>query len=283
MNLLVNADEESIPLGLLFAKTFGAGVAVLESADTAGRGTAAVAKFSDAGIEVELIQRKSDWLRALQVATRAFAYDLAIVGNMWRRGVTGLVFGSLPRALLAEVRSDLLIVRKPRTQIARILIAVSTGPAQKQVLRWGGMIAGGFNARPVLFHATEPMPAMFGGLAGADESIARFIRSKTPEARAFQAAAETLRSRKLEPESKLAHGAVEEELVAEARAGNYDLIVLGSSYSATRSSRWLMQRVTQSVVKHAPCPVLVARASSVSTVSTDKRINGSTDQQRISR
>lgn len=272
MNFLVNADEDSIALGLMFAKTFGAGVAVLESADTTGSGAAAVAKFTEAGIEVELIQRKSDWLRALRVATRAFAYDLAIVGNMWRRGVSGLVFGSLPRALLADVRSDLLITRRARKQIARILIAVSTGPAQKQVLRWAGIVAGGFNARPVLFHVTEPVPAMFGGLAAADESIARFIRSNTPEARALQSAVEVLRSHKLEPESKLAHGAVEEELVAEARVGDYDLIVLGSSYSATRSSRWLMQRVTQSVIKHAPCPVLVVRASLGST--DEQRING---------
>lgn len=278
MNLIVNADEESITLGLLFAKTFGAGVAVLESAETKGRGQAAVGKFAEAGIEVELIQRKGDWLRALRVATRAFRYDLAIVGKMWRRGVSGFLFGILPRQLLADVRSDLLIVRRPRTDIARLLIAVSTGPAQKQVLRWAGMIANGFNARPLLFHVTEPVPGMFGGLAGADESIAQFLRSNTAEARALQTAAETLRGLKLEPELKLAHGAVEAELAAEARAADCDLIVIGSSYSGARSSRWFMQGVTESVIKHAPCPVLVVRglaASTQSRASTDnKRIEG---------
>ena len=259
MNFLVNADEESIGLGILFARAFGAGVTVLESAETAGRGETAAARFREAGIRADVIQRKSDWLRALRVATRANGYDLAIVGKMWRLGLGGLLFGSLPRQLLTDVSSDLLIVRHARTRIARLLIAVATGPGLKRVLRWGGLAASALDAQPVLFHATERMPGMFDGLARADETLAQFMRSNTVEARSFQTAAESLRTLKLEPEMKLAHGPVEDEMVAEARAGNYDLIVLGSSYAAARSARWLMQRVTESVVKRAPCPVLVVR------------------------
>lgn len=259
MNFLVNADEESIELGILFARAFSASVAVLETGEAPGRGETAVGQFRVSGIHAHLIQRKGDWLRALRVVTRAYPYDLAIVGKMSGRGVTDLLFGSIPRSLLAEVRANLLIVRRPRVKIARLLMAVGAGPGQKQVLRWGGLAARAFSAQPVLFHVTERAPSMFDGLTVVDEDLTRFMRSSSVEARAFEIAAQSLRMLDLEPELKLAHGSVVDEMVTEARTGNYDLIVLGSSYSAARSARWLMERVTERVVKHAPCPVLVVR------------------------
>lgn len=259
MNFLVNADEESIELGILFARAFSASVAVLETAEASGRGETAVGRFRVSGIHAHLIERKGDWLRALRVVTRADQYDLAIVGKTSGGGVTDLVFGSVARSLLAEVRADLLIVRQARMKIARVLMAVGAGPAQKQVLRWGGLAARAFGAQPVLFHVTERAPSMFDGLAAVDEDLAQFMRSNTVEARAFQIAAQSLRILDLEPELKLAHGSVVDEMMIEARTGKYDLIVLGSSYSAARSARWLMERVTERVVKLAPCPVLVVR------------------------
>jgi universal stress protein A len=272
MKFLVNADEESIELGILFARALGASVTVVESAQippsagpktprsgAQGRGETAVAQFRAAEIDAELIQRKSDWLRALRVVTRAYRYDLVIVGKMWRRGLTGLLFGSVPHSLLADVRANLLIARQVRIKFGRLLIAVAAGPGQKQALRWGGLVARAFEAQPVLFHVTEHAPGMFDGLAAVDESLSQFMRSNTVEARAFAGAAQSLRMFDLEPELKLAQGSVVDEMVTEARAGNYDLIVLGSSYSAAMSARWLMPRVTEGVVKHAPCPVLVVR------------------------
>jgi nucleotide-binding universal stress UspA family protein len=267
MNLLVNADDESVELGILFARAFRANVTVLQLGEipvSGGNGETAVLQFREAGILVDLIQREGDWLPTLLTVTRAYRFDLAVIPKMRRRGVTGLLLGSIPRSLLSDLRGDLLIALHPRPGIARLLIAVAAGPGQKQVLLWGGQAARAFNAEPVLFHVTGRVPGMFDGLASVDEPLSRFMRSNTVEARAFQNAAESLHSLQLEPELKLAHGSVGDELVAEARAGNYDLIVLGSTYAGSRSVRWLMQRVTESVVKRAPCPVLVVRRGEVS-------------------
>jgi nucleotide-binding universal stress UspA family protein len=259
MRFLVNADEESITLGILFVRAFSASVTVLESAETAGRGDTALGEFRTAGIHADLIQHPSDWLQAIRVTTRAHHYDLVVVGQTWRRGVTGLLFGTVPRTLLADLHTNLLLARQERTRIRRILIAVGAGPSWQQVLRWGGLAAKAFDAQPVLLHVTERAPKMFAGLAGVDESLSQFMRSNTVEARAFQIAAQSLRLISIEPELKLAHGAVADELLFEARTGEYDLIVLGSSYAAPPSARLLMENVTEPVAQHAPCPVLIVR------------------------
>ena len=259
MKFLVYAEEDSVLMGIRFSRAFSAGVTVLETPEAAGRGEVALGEFRSAGIHADLIVRKRDWLRALQVVTRAYHYDLAILTKLWGRGMSGLFFGGVPRALLADVRSNVLIVRPEVTRIRRVLLAVAAGPSRLQVLRWGGLVAKAFDAQPVLLHVTEQLPAMFGGLGVAVENLSQFMRSNTVEARSFQIAAQSLRLLEIEPELKLAHGEVVDELLAEARSGNYDLIVIGSSYAANASMRLFLEGVTDRLVQNAPCPVLVVR------------------------
>ncbi len=104
MKFLVNADERSLGLALPLAKGFGASVTIVESRETTGQGLPAVAQYQTAGIETDLITRPGDWLRALRVVTRAYKYDLVIVGRMWREGLAGMLLGSSPRALLVAAR-----------------------------------------------------------------------------------------------------------------------------------------------------------------------------------
>jgi nucleotide-binding universal stress UspA family protein len=260
MKFLVNADEASVTLGLPFARAFGASVTLLEPLEEQGQGEARAKQFRQAGVETELVQRKSEWLRALRVVTRAYKYDLVIVGKMWRRGLTGFLFGTVPRPLLADIRANLLIVRRRREKIKRLLVAVGAGPTSSQVLRWSGLVTKAFDAQPTLMHVTERAPTMFTGLESVDETLTRFIRSNSAEARAFQHAAQTLRVLDIEPELKLGRGFVVDEMVTEARSGSYDLIVVGSSFVGPASTRILMQSVTTRLVQRAPCPVMVIRS-----------------------
>ncbi len=259
MRFLVNADERSVALGLLFARAFGASVTVLESIETAGMGAAAVKQFRAAGLETELIERPGHWLHALRVVTRAYKYDLVIVGRMWMRGVRRFLFGSIPPALFSDLRTNLLIVRHSRGEIKRVLLALGGGPTGRQVLRWGGLVAHAFDAQPVLYHVTAELPGMFFGLASRRESLTQFMRSNTAEARRFQLARDTLHLLEIEPELKLGYGEVMEEVIQEARADKSDLIVVGSSYAGPPTARFLAEPVTDRIVQRAPCPVLVVR------------------------
>ncbi len=259
MKFLVNADDESIGLGLAFAREFRSPMIVLESEETRGRGEAAAERLRAAGVDAELIQLASEWLPALRAVSGAQKFDLVIVGKMWRRGMSGFLFGTVPHALLADIHANVLIVRRRREKIKRLLIAVGSGPTGFQVLRWAGLIAKAFGAQPTLIHVTERAPRMFSGLDSVDENLTRFINSNSVEAKAFQHAAATLRLIGIEPELKLARGLVVDELIAEARSGSYDLIVLGSSYTAAAASRFFMESVTDRLVQRARCPVLVVR------------------------
>ena len=66
-----------------------------------------------------------------------------------------------------------------------------------------------------------------------------------------------LRERKIESEMKIAYGEPLEEIVGEAKAGGYDLVVVDSRDLGPLGKLFLGS-VSAKVVRDAPCPVLVA-------------------------
>jgi nucleotide-binding universal stress UspA family protein len=62
------------------------------------------------------------------------------------------------------------------------------------------------------------------------------------------------------------HGIVIDQVFAEARAGDYDLIVTGSSQARGLLRHYIMGDLTRSILNHAYCPVLVARGGRASGV-----------------
>jgi nucleotide-binding universal stress UspA family protein len=66
-----------------------------------------------------------------------------------------------------------------------------------------------------------------------------------------------LRERGIESEMKIAHGEPLDEIVREAEAGGYDLVVVGSR-GLGPVGQLLLGSVSEKLVRQAPCPVLVA-------------------------
>ena len=62
-------------------------------------------------------------------------------------------------------------------------------------------------------------------------------------------------------ELKLRRGIVADEILLEGQEGDYDLIVLGSSRSASGLVRVLMGDLSRDIVSRAQRPVLVVRPS----------------------
>jgi nucleotide-binding universal stress UspA family protein len=68
---------------------------------------------------------------------------------------------------------------------------------------------------------------------------------------------EYLAERGIEAEMKMAHGDPAEEILADAKAGGYDLVVVGSR-GLGPLGRLVLGSVSTEVVENAECPVLVA-------------------------
>jgi nucleotide-binding universal stress UspA family protein len=102
---------------------------------------------------------------------------------------------------------------------------------------------------------------MYTGLGTIEETLPELLQTDTPAARHLRWGAEILDQLGLRAELELRHGVAAEEILREALEGDYDLIVIGARYVASRLRGLLMGDVTRQIVDRAPCPTLVVRPS----------------------
>ena len=110
---------------------------------------------------------------------------------------------------------------------------------------------------------THPPPPPMAGMGGAypypgTETVSLNQELLNQAALVSQRAANELRSTGYEVESVAEFGDPRDAIVNQAREWKADLIVLGS-HGRTGLKRWLLGSVAESVVRHAPCSVEVAR------------------------
>ncbi|MET0384317.1 MAG: universal stress protein, partial [Polyangiales bacterium] len=148
----------------------------------------------------------------------------------------------------------------------RLLVPVDFSPSSKLALEQGAALANSQDAELDVLHVWE-LPAFVAasevaedaGLAPAIlDSISKNAYSLTErfaaEARDNGVAIHRARA--------LAGASVYETIIEQADRGGYDMIVIGS-HGRSGWSRLVIGSVAERVVRHAHCPVLVARAQPV--------------------
>ena len=105
----------------------------------------------------------------------------------------------------------------------------------------------------------EP-PAIYADLVRLEEDVDRLLESKSELGTNLRHQQKELESLGVRAEVRVRHGIVLEQIFNEAREGNYDLIVTGSSRARGMFRHYIMGDLTRSILNHADCPVLVARA-----------------------
>ena len=146
----------------------------------------------------------------------------------------------------------------------RILVPLDGSEHADHALKAAMLIAKEFNGKEInLFHVYS-VTAWPIGMPGISEPTATFPYDQLIEgARKAgstiltdaenKAKAEGIQVKKL-----LKEGHVVEEILRTAREGEFDLIVMGAR-GISRIKEILLGSVTDGVIRHAPCPVLVVR------------------------
>lgn len=90
--------------------------------------------------------------------------------------------------------------------------------------------------------------------AGADELVAE----NSPEGALIEQEVESLTRPGIHPEAKIRHGLVVEEIVAEARSGDYDLVIIGAR-EAKGWQRLLLDNLAQQILQDIDRTLLIVR------------------------
>ncbi len=186
---------------------------------------------------------------------------LTIVGPLGRSAWRRAVHGRSIRRIMQQLTSPILYVRNAQLKLDRILLcmgglgyAVSMEMAALELAKSTG-------ARVVLLHVVEPVTLAYPTAIEIQSHWQTILETNTPQGRNLKRALDLAQATGLPIELKVQRGNVVHEILAEAQQGNYDLIGLGSPYSAHSLRHLYLPNVTADVAEALECPILTVRQS----------------------
>jgi nucleotide-binding universal stress UspA family protein len=173
----------------------------------------------------------------------------------WRRFVQGRSF----RHLMAAIETPLLYVPRLRLPLRRILLCLGGLEYGLGVQRLCIYLAKKAGAQVTVLHVVEPVTLDYPIARQVMENWEKILQTETPQGRNLRQAMKAIEQAGLSMDFKVLHGSPVTEILNEARRGDYDLIGLGSPYSAHALRHLYLPNVTAEVAETAGLPVLSVR------------------------
>ena len=185
--------------------------------------------------------------------------DLIVIGQLGRRGLTRFIMGGTATRIVQYARCSVLLVKGRRSALQKILVCTAGGEPGLRDVEVAGRLAAQTQAAVTVLHVMSQVALTEKTYQPELEAPANDLMARhTREGLHLEAALNTLKSAGVSCAAKVRHGLVVDEIAAEARDGDYDLLVIGA-HLARGLSRWLLDDVTAHVLEETLLPVLVVR------------------------
>jgi nucleotide-binding universal stress UspA family protein len=213
------------------------------------------------GLEVKTKARQGNPSKQILAEIADNEYDMVIIGANQSPGLRQRILGPVARQVTSRSPVSVLVVKGTGAKLSRMLICTGGAKVSELAINEGAKLAKAACAQVTLLHVIGPVPSMYTGLGGLEETLSGMLQTDTPFARHLRRGAETLSACGLTAELKLRKGGVTGEILREIDDGKYDMLVVGASRRRGRGlpTGWLLGNITREVVDNAPCSVLVVR------------------------
>ncbi|HEX5062999.1 MAG TPA: universal stress protein [Kofleriaceae bacterium] len=213
------------------------------------------------GVSVELMSRTGAPGEVISEIAKERSADLIVIGTHGHTGLQRFLLGSVATAVLRHSPCDVLVCRgvSGPSPFLRPLVATDFSPAAARALRNAAMLSG-VNVPIEIVHAWQ-LPA--GSWGATLLGQARFPWSTVRDA--VLASAQAQADKLLAGNADIGHpvhlqlvqGPPQSVITNAAEQGAHDLIAIGT-HGHRGFRRLLLGSVAESVIRHAPCSVLVA-------------------------
>jgi nucleotide-binding universal stress UspA family protein len=189
-----------------------------------------------------------------------WAADLIVLGARGLNPLKRALLGSVSSAVVRHAPCPVLVVRDPHQGLRRVVLGVDGSDDARAAAAFLASLQFGSTMRLTLVGAVPPPPVVSApevavGALFLDEALARWEGQTRA---AVDAVAATFEGKAGLVTRRVRVGHAGEELVENARAIDADLIVVGAR-GLGAFKRLLLGSVSDYVVTHAACPVLVVR------------------------
>ncbi len=208
----------------------------------------------------DIVVRAGEPVREILDQTSKTNYDLVLVGARWT-GATGHYWCSEKTyEVIKAIQSPVLVAIGECKHLRRFLVCTGGKEFIEQAVQFTGKLAAALNASVTLLHVMAEPPAMYADLVRLEENVDQLLESKSELGTNLRRQKRELERLGVSAKVRLRHGIVIDQVFEEARGGDYDLIVTGTSRARGLLRHYIMGDLTRSILNQASCPVLVARA-----------------------
>jgi nucleotide-binding universal stress UspA family protein len=261
------ASENAIELAALLAGPLKAEITLLgivEKSSDEGPLRAALEKqalsLRTQNAQPKIVVRAGEPVRQIPDQTSDASYDLVLVGARWT-GATGHYWRSeRTYEVIKAIHPPVLVAVGERKQLKRFLVCTGGKEFIEQAVQLTGQIAAALGASVTLLHVMAEPPAIYVNLVQLEDNVDLLLESKSELGINLLRGKKELERLGVPAEVRLRHGIVIDQVFEELRAGDYDLIVTGTSQARGLLGHYIMGDLTRSILNLANCPVLVARA-----------------------
>ena len=207
------------------------------------------------GVEASVIVERTNSAHCAVVRRiKATQPDLTVMATHGREGLSHVLLGSVTEKVVQQIHRPVVCVRSVEGAgphlYRRILVPTDLSLASRLAFPLAACLARAFDAEVVGLHVVPA--ATLATLSGVPEGAPRVIPSEAHLWKFFEADFE-----ETPVTAQVDHGTVWERIVHVARVEKADLIVMSTRGHDSLADRILGSN-TERVVRHAPCPVLVA-------------------------
>jgi nucleotide-binding universal stress UspA family protein len=207
-----------------------------------------------------IVVRAGEPVRQILDQTSNTSYDLVIVGARWT-GPTGHYWRSEKTyEVIKTIQPPVLVAIGERKELKRFLICTGGKEFIEQAVHFTGEIAAAVGASVTLLHVMAAPPAIYANLVRLEENVDQLLESHSELGTNLLREKRELERLAVPAEVRLRHGIAIDQIFEEVRAGDYDLIVTGTSQARGLLGHYIMGDLTRSILNRSNCPVLVARA-----------------------
>jgi nucleotide-binding universal stress UspA family protein len=207
----------------------------------------------------EIVVRAGEPIRQILKQTSKTIYDLVVIGAR-RKGTTGLYWRSEKTyEVIKSIRPPVLVAIGECTAFKKFLVCTGGKESIGKAVQLTGKLAAAVGASVTLLHVMAEPPAIYADLVRMEEDVDRLLESKSELGTNLRRQRRELERLGVSAAVRLRHGIVIDQVFEEAREGDYDLIVTGTSPARGLLRHYIMGDLTRSILNHANCPVLVAR------------------------
>jgi nucleotide-binding universal stress UspA family protein len=219
----------------------------------------AVSLFKENNLDYSLDLENGNVEETIANPSYAGADQLLIFGPFGRSQFRRMVIGNSFRHIMAAVSAPILYVPVSRIPLRQALICIGglgyTVTAEHLGLRVAQMNA----ASVTLLAVVPPINIDYPEARKIRDNWQHLADTDTLTGRSLREGLENARKAGIETKIKIRHGNIVEQILAESKENTYDLICMGSQFSAHGLRQLYSPNITADVAETGQCPILTAR------------------------